>query len=875
MNLIQNGNFESWAFGTSFTIGSGTSSAPIVGDWSYIATGAQQPSVTISRQRFDFGETLSEGAPRFFLQFAPGSAPTSGDLVAAYLKYVVSDDLTLVNRIGTLSFWANCTIDREIVVQTSREFVDGTGPGGVEEVVCSTTSFQLRAGWRKYQVAVRFPAFTGATHGISDVTNIKVFFQGDTDTLDAEQIPWKTSTISLSQVSLVPYGISDFDSEEAFGTSAGGSSTLGTALNVISDFGAVGDGVTNDTLALQTAITTAATVNKPLFFPKGNYLTDQLTHSSGTLLIYGEGELKSYLTSRSTLDSTSGWINISGVSTKFFARDMTFDGASKTLRNIRVNPSVEAVFLNCSVIRAFGSGAAVDTTCGIAVNGGGRFKFLGGKVATVTATANGISSGDAIGTARGISIFQSGAAEAPPIEVLISDCSIEDVTSGATPNEDADGIAYQSWGQTTLGNVKINNVFFYQCGKRWVKALSPGGIISNCDGHNDRPSTNPMYAAFSINTSDWKVVNNRAVNGARSMGCDVGNPGTWSCQRVTVSGNTFGQGADPSVSHEGVRVLGDATYTTTGVVVANNTLTSVLLGVHVSGVVGCVVEGNYIEATETGIHIGQRYGAESAYPDSSRVVVNGNTGTATVYGVRWKHAANCATGFNTINAPTPTISEQDSAVQFQAQALYNLNVVNGTLKNFTQILTGSATATTLPAVAVGGTGSFTPQIQSLSNTEGGHAAVCVGVIEGTNNFRAGFYANDTTGLWGLDSTFTTGMKPFVVTQAGVEWLRITNTQVTPAFSIVPNSGNALNIGAAGVMFASGFFQTGLQVGRATFGTGTLTFANISHAFLNTFKSSTSQAASWDYVLPADAPVAGDALRVTSVVGSTVTLEWAP
>lgn len=60
---------------------------------------------------------------------------------------------------------------------------------------------------------------------------------------------------------------------------------------------------------------------------------------------------------------------------------------------------------------------------------------------------------------------------------------------------------------------------------------------------------------------------------------------------------------------------------------------------------------------------------------------------------------------------------------------------------------------------------------------------------------------------------------------------------------------------------------------SSFGTNSITIPN--GAATITHQTPAAPAANYTYVWPADTPVAGDALRVTSVVGTTVTLEWAP
>ncbi len=54
----------------------------------------------------------------------------------------------------------------------------------------------------------------------------------------------------------------------------------------VKDFGAKGDGVTKDTVAVQAAITTGYTMSIPVFFPAGNYLVDTLYYYTKSVL-YG------------------------------------------------------------------------------------------------------------------------------------------------------------------------------------------------------------------------------------------------------------------------------------------------------------------------------------------------------------------------------------------------------------------------------------------------------------------------------------------------------------------------------------------------------------------------------------------------------------
>lgn len=61
-----------------------------------------------------------------------------------------------------------------------------------------------------------------------------------------------------------------------------------TYLNV-KDFGATGDGTTNDSTAIQSAITAAKAANKSVFFPDGSYVISSLGTQSGRLFLVGTG----------------------------------------------------------------------------------------------------------------------------------------------------------------------------------------------------------------------------------------------------------------------------------------------------------------------------------------------------------------------------------------------------------------------------------------------------------------------------------------------------------------------------------------------------------------------------------------------------------
>lgn len=119
---------------------------------------------------------------------------------------------------------------------------------------------------------------------------------------------------------------------------------FGEVVNV-KDYGAAGDGVTNDTTAIQAAVNAAG--NKALYFPAGRYLVSSAvvfpSGSSAVRKVYGDGPAASYIYTESNISMFSvnlnadlyytefsdlGFIgNVSGTRTSNFAISLTGSGS--------------------------------------------------------------------------------------------------------------------------------------------------------------------------------------------------------------------------------------------------------------------------------------------------------------------------------------------------------------------------------------------------------------------------------------------------------------------------------------------------------------------------------------------------------------------
>lgn len=149
-------------------------------------------------------------------------------------------------------------------------------------------------------------------------------------------------------------------------TKASYSMITGSPLNVL-DFGATGDGVTDDIIAIQLAINTAMSQNKRLYFPKGEYLvsgTITVTNGSGAgLFIYGD-TTSNFLTfpSGSTIKYTGNsnlfQINGNASTVNVLIKNLTFKGNASALNAIKINAGWFTTIEECVFQGFLGVGAS-------------------------------------------------------------------------------------------------------------------------------------------------------------------------------------------------------------------------------------------------------------------------------------------------------------------------------------------------------------------------------------------------------------------------------------------------------------------------------------------------------------------------------------
>ena len=229
----------------------------------------------------------------------------------------------------------------------------------------------------------------------------------------------------------------------------------------VKDFGAVGDGVVNDTAAIQAGIDYLESVNGGvLYFPQGTYrITSTLTSDNHGVMFKGEGEGNNFGTlSAVTLTTPATTIKYEGFGTAAIHFTCTADTFKK------VGGGVEAIFINC------GSGTG-SATYGILVTS--RDKLTLRNVLIYNATAAAVRT----------ECF-SGLLASPASGYDVQNCLFENVTSTAeTVNTTTKGLQLTG-GQGNGGVGQGNTSFNTFINTRWFSApTEPAVEIGNTDNN--------------------------------------------------------------------------------------------------------------------------------------------------------------------------------------------------------------------------------------------------------------------------------------------------------------------------------------------------------------------------------------------------------
>ena len=225
-------------------------------------------------------------------------------------------------------------------------------------------------------------AFNLATAPVAE-NNTQIYIDGvyqqkDTYTLSGATINFSAAPPLNSTIEVVTFSIASLGTVDSSNVSynEGGTGAVNRSVQdklqesvSVKDFGAVGDGVTDDTVAIQAACT--ANPGKTIFFPQGNYLVSSTIDLTG-LRVRFAGDGTAYGVNRGSkviFTASSGDLFNCEQNYYFVVRDMGFDGdpngtQATTNRCFVINTITHILFENVT-ITGFNDAIVQDPTSGI------------------------------------------------------------------------------------------------------------------------------------------------------------------------------------------------------------------------------------------------------------------------------------------------------------------------------------------------------------------------------------------------------------------------------------------------------------------------------------------------------------------------------
>lgn len=271
----------------------------------------------------------------------------------------------------------------------------------------------------------------------------------------------------------------------------------------VKDYGAVGNGIVDDTKAVQAAID----ANKNIFFPKGEYLISTTLVVPASRSLYGDNGVIKANRSITMMRVEKGKVDI---------EHLTFDGAGKAVHGIAMASSSKALNVSNCVFHGF-YGTEKDQANGIYCSSGSRrFTVSQCEFYDIDAPKNG-KIGDVYGSCQGILVMKV-------TRGLIESCIFRDIKSV----EDGDCIQVFSGRNSSNvwddSPVIIKNCSFPNIWHRAIKLQASKCHVEGCNVSAD--STRKPSAAI-------EVFGNHCCVKSTVVNLDYG------VHALTVSGNDF------------------------------------------------------------------------------------------------------------------------------------------------------------------------------------------------------------------------------------------------------------------------------------------------------------------------------------------------
>jgi len=346
-------------------------------------------------------------------------------------------------------------------------------------------------------------------------------------------------------------------------------------VNVQTNAGAKGDGVTDDTAALQSGLQQLGAVGGVLYVPSATYLIhpSALAVPSNVAVVGDAAVLKNGALGFSAFDVQSGASNV-GVT------GVAVDGNNLAIRGMTIGSGATSVLIAADTFQNFTqptdptSGLYNDVPVGIRIEGNGSGIVIDSTTVqnVVAINTNGPSWPHKV--ARGIWLDTTGA-QTIAKNVSIRNGSIDNVA----PKDDGDCIVVQD--STDTANLTIDNNTFDNCHKRAIKLQVPGVTVTNNRITNPFLNNNffdtypgpfpyDMYSAIAVYATNVTVAGN-TVSGVGSFYADI-EVGAAACSplgNVTIQNNSLQSGSATELSASVIRAFAPVNgFTVTGNVLA-------------------------------------------------------------------------------------------------------------------------------------------------------------------------------------------------------------------------------------------------------------------------------------------------------------------
>lgn len=527
-------------------------------------------------------------------------------------------------------------------VATTRQVSAGTGLGGggalsadvTLNVVYGTSSTSACVGNDARLSNARTPSTHASTHatGGSDVLTLgQAQITNLTTDLAAKALGATTMTagtgltgggdLSANRSFAVAYGTTSTtatvgnDARLSF-TAAGTGATARTLQNKlrdmvsVKDFGAVGDGATDDRAAIQAAINSCIELDRTLFFPSGVYVMSSFTNAGAGIQIdlatpanalRMEAESATIKSTTTTQAAFMFYVR-GGEYQDVSLRGLTFDANLKAQVCFRHDERKQGYAVveidNCVFQNGFGIRYGVPvgpgfwtSSTGLELIGGYKFinitnsQFTNFKRDPLTATLDFETAGAGIGINTDGGTFY-------PQNTNVSGCYFNDInnnqTAAVSQNANVDGL--KIFGGNVLGSTyspstaTISNNHFINCQGRAIKVQNDEAVIT---GNTVRYAVQPINGGSpQINCQlECGIVSNNVFH------YDVGPGGT---NPFANPGVPDGVGSTPVGFYSGLATTRARMYTITDNIVLNNVP-------QATGLLGSFA--GWTEATETALPV--------------------------------------------------------------------------------------------------------------------------------------------------------------------------------------------------------------------------------------------------------------------------------